>query len=143
MESDKILEEYKQDIIYATHGLRKKEDTYVAGALIIKHNNKINIIASGTNPLYKYLHPDHFLYHQIIEKYKNEYEIVDLHEIADDFNENSIYKDINKIKFDFNPTITEYIGELDLIISEWRFKILEKNNLLSNEFTKKKDTTTK
>ena len=31
-------------------------------------------------------------------------------------------------------------GELDLIISDWRFKIVEKNNLLSNEFAKKRDT---
>ena len=60
--------------------------------------------------------------------YRFEYEIIDLNEIADNFDENNIYSEINKIKFDFNPTITEYVGELDLIISEWKFKILEKNN---------------
>jgi len=43
----------------------------------------------------------------------------------------------------FNANIVEYVGELDLVISNWKFKILEKNNLLSNEFTKKKDITTK
>ena len=45
----------------------------------------------------------------------------------------------NQLKIDFNPTIYEYIGELDLIISEWRFKIVEKNNLLSNEFSRKRN----
>ena len=90
---------------------------------------------------YNHLNPNYFLHHKILEMYKNDYEIADINGIADDFTNDSKYSRLNKFKFGFNPTITEYIGELDLIISEWKFKIVEKNNLLSNEFTKKKDTT--
>lgn len=143
MESDRILEEYKQDIIYATQGLKKQEDTYVAGAIVIKYGNKITIAIAGVDKNYNHLNPNYFLHHKILEMYKNDYDVADINGIADDFENESKYSRLNKFKFGFNPIVTEYIGELDLIISEWRFKLVEKNNLLSNEFTKKKDTSMK
>lgn len=143
MNSDKVLEDYKQDVIYATAGLKKNEETYIAGAIVVKYGNKISIVIAGVDKNYNYLNPNYFLHHKIFEMYKDEYEIADINGIADDFSNESKFAGLNKFKFGFNPTVTEYIGELDLIISNWRFKIVEKNNLLSNEFTKKKDTTTK
>jgi len=143
MESDKILEEYKQDIVFATQGLKNNEDKYVAGAIIIKHKNKVNILIAGVDKNYNYLNPNYFLHHKIVEKYKEEFEILDINGIADDFNPDSKFYGLNKFKMGFNSKIVEYIGELDLIISNWKFKILENNNLLSNEFTKKKDITEK
>jgi len=143
MESDKILEEYKQDIIYATQGMKKNEEKYVAGAIVIKHLNKISILIAGVDKNYNYLNPNYFLHHQILEKYKNDFEIADINGIADDFSQDSKFYGLNKFKMGFNANIVEYVGELDLVISNWKFKILEKNNLLSNEFTKKKDITTK
>lgn len=137
MNSDKELERYKLDVIYATEGLKKNEETYIAGALIVKFDNKISIIASGIDDKFDYLYPEYYLYHKIFEKYKDDYEIIDLNAIADDFSEDSKYKDFNKTKLDFDPIINESIGELDLVISDWRFKIVEKNNLLSNEFKKR------
>lgn len=143
MNSDKVLEEYKQDVIYATAGLKKNEETYIAGAIVIKYENKISIVIAGVDKNYNYLNPNYFLHHKILEMYKDEYDLADINGIADDFTNQSKFTGLNKFKFGFNPTVTEYIGELDLVISNWRFKIVEKNNLLSNEFTKKKDTTTK
>lgn len=140
MKSDKILEEYKQDVIYATQGLRKNEATYVAGAIVVKYENKISIAIAGVDKNYNNLNPNYFLHHQILERYKKDYDIADINGIADDFSEDSKFNGLNKFKMGFNPTITEYIGELDLIINEWKFKLVEKNNLLSNEFSKKRDT---
>ena len=71
--------------------------------------------------------------------YKNDYNICDINGIADDFENESKFKGLNRFKIGFNPEIVEYIGELDLVINNWGFKRVEKNNLLSNEFTKKKD----
>lgn len=139
MKSDKVLEEYKQDVVHATQGLRKNEDTYIAGALVIKHDNKITIIAADKDKNYDYLNPDYFLYNRLLDMYKEEYEIANIGALADDFKDNSQFKEYNQLKVDFNPTIYEYIGELDLIISEWKFKIVEKNNLLSNEFSRKRN----
>lgn len=140
MESDKKLEQYKQNVVLATQGLKKTEDTYIAGAIIIKHENKISILIAGVDKNYNYLNPNYFLHHKIFEMYKDDYDIADINGIADDFTNESKYSGLNKFKIGFNPTIVEYIGELDLVISPWKFKIVEKNNLLSNEFTKKKDT---
>ena len=71
--------------------------------------------------------------------YKENFDECDINGIADDFSNESKFSGLNKFKMGFNPKIVEYIGELDLIISEWRFKIVERNDLLSNEFTKKKN----
>ena len=141
MESDKILEEYKTDVVYATQGLKKQEDTYIAGAIVIKYDKKISILIAGVDKNYNYMNPNYFLHNKILEMYKNDYEIADINGIADDFTEESRFSGLNRFKIGFNPTIKEYIGELDLVINNWKFKIVEKNNLLSNEFTKKKDTT--
>lgn len=140
MESDKLLEEYKQSVVYATAGLRKNEETYIGGAIVIKFENKITIVELGIDETHEYLNQNYFLYDKIFDMYKDEYEIADINAIANDFKDDSTYHEFNKIKLGFNPTITEYIGELDLIISEWRFKIAEKNNLLSSEFIRKTDS---
>lgn len=140
MESDKLLEEYKQNVVYATAGLRKNEETYIGGAIVVKFENKITIVELGIDETHEYLHQNYFLYDRIFDMYKDEYEIADINAIANDFSDSSVYNEFNKIKLGFNPIITEYIGELDLIISEWRFKIAEKNNLLSSEFIRKTDS---
>ena len=140
MNSDKVLEEYKQDVVRATNGLKKEKSTYIAGAIVIKFNKKISIFIAGVDKNYNYLNPNYFLHHKIIEMYKDDYDILDLNGIANEFNEDSKFSRLNKFKMGFNPEIIEYIGELDIVINKWKFKILEQNNLLSNEFTKKKDT---
>lgn len=139
MNSDKALEQYKQDVIYATEGMKKNEETYIAGAITIKYNNKVSIFIAGVDKNYNYLNPNYFLHHKILEMYKNDFDICDINGIADDFESDSKFKGLNRFKIGFNPEIVEYIGELDLVVNNWGFKRLEKNNLLSNEFTKKKD----
>ena len=140
MESDKILEEYKQDIVHATQGLKKQDDVFVAGALVIKYDKKISIVIAGVDKEYNFLNPNYFLHHKILEMYKEDYDIADINGIADDFTNESKYTRLNKFKFGFNPRVVEYVGELDLVINEWKFRVVEKKQLLSNEFTKKKDT---
>lgn len=139
MNSDKALEQYKQDVIYATEGMKKNEVTYIAGAIVIKYKNKTSIFIAGVDKKYNYLNPNYFLHHKIFEMYKNDYDICDINGIADDFTDDSKFKGLNRFKIGFNPEIVEYIGELDLVVNNWGFKRVEKNNLLSNEFTKKKD----
>ena len=134
MESDKYLEKFKQDIVFATDGLKNNNDKYILGSLIVKYNNRITVLLTNVDNSYDYLYPEYYLYYKLIEDNKEKYSILDLNEIADDFNTNSIYHSMNKVKTDFNNIVTEYVGELDLVISEWKFKIIEKNNMLSNEF---------
>lgn len=143
MNSDKNLIEYKKDLVEATEGLKNKKFEYIAGALIIKYKNRISILASGYATNYKDLNANHFLHHEIIERYKNEYDYLDMGGFAGDFNENSRFHGLDKFKLGFNPEIVEYIGEFDLILNQLAFQSLKGNNSLEAEFIKTKQSNNK
>lgn len=140
MNSDKNLIEYKRDLVEATEGLKNKKYAYIAGALVIKYKNRVSILASGYDPKYKDLNANHFLHNEIIEKYKNEYDYLDMGGIGGDFNENSRFYGLDKFKLGFNPEVVEYIGEFDLILNNLAFHSLKSNNTLEAEFLKTKQT---
>lgn len=143
MNSDKNIIEYKKDLIEATEGLKNKKFAYIAGALVIKYKNRISILANGYDPNYKDLNANHFLHHEIIERYKNEYDYLDMGGFGGEFNENSRFYGLDKFKLGFNPEIIEYIGEFDLILNQLAFQGLKGNNSLEAEFLKAKQPTSK
>ncbi len=138
MSSDKVLMEYKKDLIEATEGLKNKKFAYIAGALIIKYKNKVHLLDSGYDPNYKDLNANYFLHNEIIEKYKNDFDYLDLGGIGGDFSPNSKYYGLDKFKLSFNPEVVEYIGEFDLILNKLAFNSLKGNNSLEAEFLKTK-----
>jgi len=140
MNSDKNIIEFKKDLVEATDGLKNKKYAYIAGAIIIKHKNRVSILASGYDPKYKDLNANHFLHNEIIERYKDEFDYLDMGGISGDFNENSRYYGLDKFKLGFNPEVVEYIGEFDLILNNFAFQGLKGNNTLEAEFLKTKQT---
>ena len=136
MSSDKILLTYKNDIMEATKGIQNNNKTFIAGALVIKHNNTVSILYSGFNNLYKRFAPNYFLHYSIIKHYQN-YDYLDLNGIVGDFKNNNPYSGLNRFKLGFNPNIYEYIGEFDLIIEPKSYNILLTNGILAKEFNKK------
>jgi len=140
MNSDKNIIEFKKDLVEATNGLKNKKYAYIAGAITIKHKNRVTILASGYDPKYKDLNANHFLHNEIIERYKNEYDYLDMGGIGGDFNETSRYYGLDKFKLGFNPEVVEYIGEFDLILNNFAFQGLKGNNSLEAEFLKTKQT---
>jgi len=134
--SDKRLLAYKNDILNATEGLKKNPSAIVAGALVIKHFNRVTIIASGYNNDFKKLNPNHFLYHSICERYKPYFDYCDLYGVTGDWSENSKYFGLNHFKLKFNPTIYEFIGELDLICNDWLHRKLSKTDAIEREFAR-------
>ena len=139
MESDKILEEYKQDVIKATAGLKTNDTTCLAAAIVIKYKNKVSFILADENPDYTHLEPIYYLYNELIEKYKENYEFADFYGIANDFSKDSKFEKINNIKLGFNPTLYEYIGELDIITSPLKHKLYGKNITYSKILHKKEE----
>ncbi len=137
MASDKTLLSYKNDIEIATYGLKENKETYIAGAFTIKNNNRVNIVISGIDPLYKKFNANYFLHYNIIEYYKNNYKYLDLNGFTGDFKETNPYKGLNNFKLGFNPHIYEFIGEYDLIINPKNYNKLNKKGLLAKEFNKK------
>jgi len=134
MNSDRALLSYKNDIELATIGLRENKVTYLAGAFIIKYNNRINIAISGIDPQYRKFNANYFLHYSLIEHFKKDYKFIDLNGLTGDFNETNPYKGLNDFKLGFNPHIYEFIGEFDYILNEKVYKQLAKKGLLAKEF---------
>lgn len=136
IESDKRIQFFKDKIIKATDGLKKHKVDYVAGALVIKNYNRISIFASGFADEYRYLNPNHYLYHAIFERYKNYFNFCDLGGVSGNFEPTSAYHGLNQFKIKWNSNIYEFIGEFDLICNEHVFKRLIKTSFIEDEFNK-------
>lgn len=134
MNSDKNLLSYKNDIEIATLGLKENKITYIAGAFIIKYQNRINIVLSKYSHLYKHFNANYYLFYKLIEEYKNDYKFLDMNGVTGDFKNTNPYKGLNKFKFGFNPNIYEFIGEFDLILNNKIYQTLNKKGILAKEF---------
>ncbi len=137
MNSDRNLLSYKNDIMEATKGMTENNKTYIAGALVIKHNKTVSIIYSGFLNSYKRFAPNYFLHYNIAKYYKNDYDYLDLNGIVGDFQKENPYTGLNRFKLGFNPLIYEYLGEFDLVIEEKSYNILLNNGILAKEFNKR------
>lgn len=138
MDSDKKLQGYKEEMIRATQGLKKHKSEYIAAALVIKHFNRVSIFMSGFSKAHANLNPNHFLYYSILERYKPYFNFCDMNGVTGNFTKSSAYAGLNDFKIKFNPTIYEFIGEFDLIVSDRIFKKLIKTSFIEDEFNKHK-----
>ncbi len=137
MESDKILNNIKNDIIEATNGIRNQEiEKFIAAALVIKYGNRIFFVMSGFDKNYKHFNANYFLHYEILNYYKDKYKFADLNGLAGNFEKNNPYYGLNQFKLSFNPRVYEFIGEFDLIINEKKYNKLLKSNKLKKEFKK-------
>ena len=136
MQSDKALLAYKNDIAEASKYLNTNIETYVAGAIVIKYNNRITIQFSGFDRELKRYSANYFLYFAILAYYQQDFKYADLNGITADFDKNSPYHGLNRFKMGFNPDIYEYIGEFDLVINESSYNHLLKSGLLAKELNK-------
>lgn len=136
MNSDRKAESLKSRIIYATEELKKHPEISIAGALVVKHRNRVSIIASGYDNNYKKENPNHLLHYLIIERYKEFFSFCDIGGVTGVFDETSNYQGLNYFKTRFDTKIYEYIGEFDLICSERIFKKLIKTSFIEDEFNK-------
>ena len=139
MASDKRLDVMKEAILKATEQLKKHKEVIIAGALVIKHFNRVTILTSGFDAEFKGLNPNHFLHYAIIERYKPYFNYLDLGGITGKFDGNTPYKGLDDFKLKWNPTIYELIGEFDLICSDKSFKRLIKTSFIEDEFNKHLD----
>ena len=136
MNSDKALLSYKNDIAEASKNLNTGLETYVAGALVIKHQNRVIIQISGFNKAMSRFSPNYFLYYALIKYYQQEYKYLDLNGITADLSKENHYYGLNRFKMGFNPDVYEYIGEFDLVINDKEYNKLLKSGLLAKELNK-------
>ena len=123
MESDKLITSYKNSLLRATDLLKSNPDgIIVAGALVIKYDNAAYIFSEGYDDEYSYLNADYLIKWQMISDYNNQkLKYINLNGIVGDFDPNSDYARFNESKIGFNVTVSEYIGEFDLVINSFHY----------------------
>jgi peptidoglycan pentaglycine glycine transferase (the first glycine) len=136
MNSDRKLLSYKNDILEATDQNSKHEKIYIAGAMVIKFKNRVQILISGYDKKYKKYNPNYFLHYKIMEHYKEDYSYFDLNGMTGDFTKENPYYGLNEFKIGFKPKIYEFIGEYDLIINNKKYNNLLNNGTLAKIFNK-------
>ena len=134
MQSDRDLLSIKASVVQATNNLKKQKYEYIAAALVIKFENRVSIIAAGADDKFISFNPMIYLYYSLTERFKNDYDFLDLNGLANSYSDLSPFYRYNKDKIDLNPDIYEFIGEFDYIINNNKFKRIQSAGLLSEEF---------
>lgn len=134
LQSDNLLSTLNENIAMTTKYLSENKTTYIAGAITIKYQNRINILISGYDKTFKHLCPNYFLHYSLIKYYQNEYDFMDLNGITGDFSNSNPYKGLDYFKQGFNPLAFEYIGEYDIILNDGLYKNLDQSGQLAKEF---------
>lgn len=118
MESDKLLGAYKSYLVHSTESLKNNPDgIIIGGAIIIKHNDTVQLLIEGYNGEYGKLCPTYLIKWKIIEKYaKSSIIKFDFNAIAGKFGDApNKFRGLNESKLSYNTKPTEYIGEFNLI----------------------------
>ncbi len=128
MESDKLITSYKNNLLKATDLLKSNPDgIIIAGAMIIKYDNAAYIFTEGMDEDYAYLDPNYLIKWQLICDYNNlGFKYLNLDGIAGEFEGENNYKGLNESKLGFNSTITEYIGEFDIVLNSFTYNWYKK-----------------
>lgn len=117
MNSDKLLVVYKEYLVNSITMLRNNPDgLIIAGTIIVKDNNKINLLIDGYDKMYGKFCPLYLTKWHIIKEYANKLQFFDLNGIVGKLDD-AKYKGLNEMKFGFNATRYEYIGEFNLIVN--------------------------
>lgn len=130
MESDKLITAYKNYLIKATELLKTNPDgIIIAGAMILKYDNAAYLFTEGANAEFEHLNPNYLIKWQAITDYNNEgLKYLNLDGIVGDFENQTEYSELNESKLGFNTTVTEYIGEFDIILNKFAYNWYMKIN---------------
>ena len=120
LHADKILTIRKKQLIDATSYLRDNPNGIIlASALVVKNKKTVTLLIDGYDKNYQHLSAKHLLIWKLIEKYsKEKFERFSLGGITNPELKDNKFKGLNNFKINFNPTIYEYIGDLELVTNQ-------------------------
>jgi len=122
MESDKIINAYKNDVMLGSKLFRESRYIPIATNAIIKYGNEIFFLIDGVNMKFKNFNANHLLKWKIIEEYRNKgFTKFHFNGITGDFSKKNRFLGLFTFKKGFNTVVTEYIGEYRLIINKAKF----------------------
>ena len=138
IESDKLLNSYKEDIVFGTKLHRDKKYIIVASNAIIKYGNEIFFLIDGINYKFKNFNANHLLKWKVIEEYRRHgYTKFHLNGITGDFTKKNKYNGLFIFKKGFNTKVTEYIGEYSLVINKAKYGLYKSFKPIINISLKK------
>lgn len=130
MESDKLLTTYKNTLILATNLLKEyPEGLTIGGAITIIYDNAAYILIDGIDEKYTTLNASYLLKWKMIDDYnKKGLKYLNLNAIVGEFEKKNKFSGLNEMKLGFNSTITEYIGEFDIILNNFTYNLYKSFN---------------
>ena len=130
MESDKLITNYKNSMVLSTDLLKENpEGIIIAAAMVLKYDNAAYILSEGIDERYDYINANYLVKWNIIDEYnKKGYKYVNLGGVVGEFEAENEYSELNEMKLGFNATVTEYIGEFDMIINNVAYNLYNKFN---------------
>lgn len=117
---DRKFDKYKKDLVRATRLLREHPDGMIAAcALIVKFRDEVYVIRDSFNKEIKGTNAKTLLLWKLMEKYSNgKYHYFNLGGMAQLNYPGNKYESLNKAKLSYNPIVTEYLGDLELITNQ-------------------------
>ena len=122
IESDKLLNSYKNDVIFGTKLHRDSKYIVIASNAIVKYGNEIFFLIDGINYKFKNFNANHLLKWKIIEEYsKKGFTKFHFNGITGDFTKKNKYTGLLTFKKGFNAVVTEYIGEYTFVFNHLKY----------------------
>lgn len=138
IQSDKLLNSYKEDIMFGTKLHRDKKYIIVASNAVIKYGNEIFFLIDGINYKFKNFNANHLLKWKVIEEYRRQgYTKFHLNGITGDFTKKNKYNGLLTFKKGFNAKVTEYIGEYSLVVNKAKYGLYKSFKPIINISLKK------
>jgi peptidoglycan pentaglycine glycine transferase (the first glycine) len=127
MESDKLLNLYRNEVAQATELYKQNKQFVIAATAVIKYGNEVFFLIDGIDKKYKSFNANYLLKWKIIEAFtKIGFTKFHLNGITGDFNQKSTYYGLFEFKKSFNTKVVEYIGEFNLVVNRFRYSLYRK-----------------
>ena len=128
--SDKLLHSYKKDVVASTKFLKSNPDGLILGAsLVIEEASGVSVIANYIDKEYERYNANEVLIYEMMKYFgKQNYQYINLGSVTGNFDRASKYYTVLLNKLGFNSSIIEYIGQFNIILNPFMYKIYQKKN---------------
>ena len=128
MTSDRLLHNYKKDIVVSTKLLKSNPEGIICGAaLVVEDAHGINILLNYSDKNYAQYNADTVLTYEIMKYYgKLGFKYINIGAVTGNFNSSSKFYPILESKLGFNSSILEYIGEFNMVFNPTMYSIYKK-----------------
>ena len=94
--------------------------------MVIKYDNAAYIIEDTIDEDYSQLDGGYLLKWRMIEDYKKEnLKYININAVVGELERKNKYSGLNEYKLSFNSIITEYIGEFEIVLNNFAYKMYQ------------------